>query len=79
MNIKLIYGKRARVLNTNIILLGAFIFMLIVIPFTKGDTFSITNDINDLTKDDIFKELISNDASKTEAVFSIKILQRQNQ
>jgi len=72
MNIKLIYGKRARVLNTNIILLGAFIFMLIVIPFTKGDTFSITNDINDLTKDDIFKELISNDASKTEAVFSIK-------
>ena len=53
MKLRLVYNKKARVLNTNRILLVVFAFMLIVIPFTKGDTFSITNDINDLTKDDI--------------------------
>ncbi len=72
MKLRLVYNKKARVLNTNRILLVVFAFMLIVIPFTKGDTFSITNDINDLTKDDVFKELISNNARKTEAVFSLK-------
>jgi len=33
---RLVYNKKARVLNTNRVLLGAFIFMLIVIPFTKS-------------------------------------------
>ena len=72
MRLKLIYDKKSMVLNINFFLVF-FLIMLMIIPlgYSKNDNLS-TDNLDEITKDDIFKELILNDASKTEAVFSIK-------
>ncbi len=73
MKFRLVYNKKARVLNTKRLFLIFAFLALVLLPFGIsgiGDT--LTDDLTKITKDDVFKELVSNDAGKTEAVFKLQ-------
>ena len=73
MKFRLVYNKNARVLNTKRLFLIFAFLALVLLPFGIsgiGDT--LTDDLTKITKDDVFKELVSNDAGKTEAVFKLQ-------